>query len=81
MFLPPAGNILVQMEPRVGGGMSWSNWLRASLLRLPPKLILLDTGMIAELSKQDQTNLVSFFKALTKQVGQTSKGMHMNCCW
>ncbi|GFH25969.1 ABC1 domain-containing protein, partial [Haematococcus lacustris] len=32
-------------------------------------LILLDTGMIAELSKPDQAGLITFFRALTKQDG------------
>ncbi|KAF8054611.1 ABC1 family protein [Scenedesmus sp. PABB004] len=34
-----------------------------------PQLVLLDTGMIAELSKADQTSVVQFFRALTKQDG------------
>jgi hypothetical protein len=40
------------------------------LLQLPPKLILLDTGMIAELSDRDQVGLIQFFKALTQQDGE-----------
>eukprot|EP00878_Enallax_costatus_P014058 GHUV01014700.1.p1 GENE.GHUV01014700.1~~GHUV01014700.1.p1 ORF type:complete len:690 (+),score=243.48 GHUV01014700.1:426-2495(+) len=35
-----------------------------------PQLVLLDTGMIAELSKSDQHSVVQFFKALTKQNGE-----------
>eukprot|EP00775_Hariotina_reticulata_P001577 gene1577-1918_t len=35
-----------------------------------PQLVLLDTGMIAELSKSDQHSVVQFFKALTRQNGE-----------
>lgn len=34
-----------------------------------PHLVLLDTGMIAELSAQDKDNLVHFFKAVTCKDG------------
>jgi hypothetical protein len=45
-------------------------WRRlASYVDFQPKLILLDTGMIAELSGPDQRSLVKFFTSLTKQVG------------
>jgi hypothetical protein len=45
-------------------------WRRLrSLVDFQPQLILLDTGMIAELSAPDQRSLVHFFRSLTKQVG------------
>lgn len=34
-----------------------------------PHLVLLDTGMIAELSARDKDNLVNFFKAVTCKDG------------
>jgi hypothetical protein len=44
-------------------------WRRLrSLVDFQPELILLDTGMIAELSAPDQHSLVQFFTSLTKQV-------------
>lgn len=42
----------------------------SSLLRSEPQLVLLDTGMIAELSSTDQKNVVAFFKALTSRDGE-----------
>ncbi|KAI8467919.1 MAG: ABC1 family-domain-containing protein [Monoraphidium minutum] len=41
-----------------------------SLLRNEPQLVLLDTGMIAELSAVDQKNVVAFFRALTSRDGE-----------
>lgn len=35
-----------------------------------PQLVLLDTGMIAELSRADQSSVVSFFRALTQKNGE-----------
>lgn len=35
-----------------------------------PQLVLLDTGMIAELSSNDQRSVVTFFRELTKQNGE-----------
>ncbi len=78
------GNILVR-EPgdatpeeeaqwREQGGPVWrmaARWLPSWLRpRGPPKLVLLDTGMIAELTRADQGHLINFFKALTKQDGE-----------
>ena len=64
------GNILVRMDP-VGGGLTsrlpaWMDvggWLKL------PRLVLLDVGMIARLSAEDQLNLVDFFKGLTSMNG------------
>ena len=42
----------------------------SSLLRSEPQLVLLDTGMIAELSAQDQRSVVDFFRALTRRDGE-----------
>lgn len=42
-----------------------SRWFEFS-----PRLILLDTGMIAELNRDDRTNLIEFFRALTQQDGE-----------
>lgn len=36
----------------------------------PPKLVLLDAGMVAELDSHDQKSLVEFFRALTNQDGE-----------
>ncbi len=44
----------------------------ASLLRLElklPRLVLLDVGMIARLSDEDQANLMGFFRGLTAMDG------------
>ncbi len=58
-------------KPRQASGGGWLGWLRAVWPRGPPQLVLLDTGMIAELSQSDQRSLISFFKALTKQDGES----------
>ncbi|KAJ9526905.1 hypothetical protein QJQ45_017721 [Haematococcus lacustris] len=65
------GNILVkEVDTRSALGGGWAGWLSSALpMCFPPKLILLDTGMIAELSKPDQAGLITFFRALTKQDG------------
>lgn len=63
------GNILVRLEApapgtlraRVGHALGWE-------LRLP-RLVLLDVGMIAKLTDEDQRNLVGFFKYLTSMDG------------
>ena len=55
----PAGNILVRVvDPN-------SLWGRVTyFLNIPtaPRLVLLDAGMTAELTRQDQMNLVKFFR-------------------
>uniref|UniRef100_A0A7S0RBD2 ABC1 atypical kinase-like domain-containing protein n=1 Tax=Chlamydomonas leiostraca TaxID=1034604 RepID=A0A7S0RBD2_9CHLO len=64
------GNILVK-EVDTAGLRSWGGWLARSLrVQFPPQLILLDVGMIAELSDVDRTNLLDFFRSLTRQDGQ-----------
>ncbi len=58
------GNILVrQVHPSSWGGLA--GWLRAKvpgMQQAQTQLVLLDTGMIAELSTNDQASVVSFFK-------------------
>lgn len=53
------GNILVRKtDPNTRlGRLAWFFGVR-----LPPHLVLLDVGMTAELTPQDQRNLVGFFK-------------------
>lgn len=63
------GNILVRLESpkpgslvdRITKAMNWE-------LRIP-RLILLDVGMTAHLSRDEQSNLLSFFKHLTELNG------------
>mmetsp|Transcript_7773 Transcript_7773/g.20706 ORF Transcript_7773/g.20706 Transcript_7773/m.20706 type:complete len:638 (+) Transcript_7773:257-2170(+) len=62
------GNILVR--ERSLSGNNWLSWLLQGLVQLPPKVVFLDTGMIAELSKPDQGHLIDFFRAMTKQDGE-----------
>jgi aarF domain-containing kinase len=47
-----------------------SNLFHVEVTEPPPRLVLLDAGMIAELQPSDQGNLVNFFKALTRQEGE-----------
>ncbi|KAK9817109.1 hypothetical protein WJX72_009682 [[Myrmecia] bisecta] len=60
------GNIMVRMQDpntlwgRVSTFLHWDT---------KPQLVLLDVGMVAELTRQDQMNLVSFFKAITSKDG------------
>lgn len=63
------GNILVRLEEPVPGGLaSRLGGLLGVELKLP-RLVLLDVGMIARLSSEDQHNLVGFFKGLTSMDG------------
>lgn len=70
------GNILVQDRPKT----VWTGWGQSS-----PKLVLLDAGMVAELTPQDQKRVVTFFQALTRidgaDVAQTILDMavHPKC--
>ena len=64
-----------EVDPRamLGGGVL--GWLSEALhrrqwLHFQPQLVLLDTGMIAELSALDRKHLISFFSALTRQDGE-----------
>ncbi|KAI3430417.1 hypothetical protein D9Q98_005012 [Chlorella vulgaris] len=63
------GNILVRLEEPLKGSSlaALGNWLRIDLKL--PRLVLLDVGMIARLSSEDQHNLVGFFKGLTSMNG------------
>lgn len=64
------GNILVK-EVDTSATTGVAGWLINKLkLQFPPKLILLDVGMIAELTPSDRSHLIAFFKALTKQDGE-----------
>ncbi|PSC73099.1 putative serine threonine-kinase abkC [Micractinium conductrix] len=63
------GNILVRLEEPVPGGLAsrlLGSWAQHFKL---PRLVLLDVGMIARLSTEDQHNLVGFFKGLTSMNG------------
>lgn len=63
------GNILVRIETpapgsitdRIGAAMGWDLSV--------PKLVLLDVGMTARLTREDQSNLVDFFTGLTSLDG------------
>jgi predicted unusual protein kinase regulating ubiquinone biosynthesis (AarF/ABC1/UbiB family) len=76
----PAGNILVRFRdaPGIGPSSPFSYLLSRlrALLGLPadpprtPHLVLLDVGMIAELTYKDRTNLLKFFTSLTKLDGK-----------
>lgn len=63
------GNILIKppLDPRE----SWQGWFQEVLgMTRNPKLTLLDAGMVTELTPQDQSNMVGFFKALTQRDGE-----------
>lgn len=64
MQLQHPGNILVRLEEPLKGSSlaALGNWLRIDLKL--PRLVLLDVGMIARLSSEDQHNLVGFFKVM-----------------
>jgi aarF domain-containing kinase len=66
------GNILVRLEeapvPLPGGLLGTLRSLLPFELKLP-RLVLLDVGMIAKLTREDQHNLVGFFKGLTSMDG------------
>lgn len=62
------GNVLVkEVDPASRSGIS--RWL-SQMFDVRPNVILLDTGMVAELNPADQQNLVAFFRALTQQDGE-----------
>lgn len=58
------GNILVRAAR--------SKRPRKKLFKAKPHVIFLDVGMTAELSKNDRTNLLEFFKAVARRDGQTA---------
>ena len=74
MCLRHAGNILVRIvDPN-------SLWGRITyFLNIPtaPRLVLLDAGMTAELTRQDQMNLVKFFRVWSFNIdaGASLSGM------
>lgn len=58
------GNILVRVAQ--------TDSSRKKLFKKKPHLIFLDVGMTAELSKNDQINLLEFFKAVARRDGRTA---------
>lgn len=58
------GNILVRVAQ--------SKSSRKKLFKTKPHVIFLDVGMTAELSKNDQINLLEFFKAVARRDGRTA---------
>ena len=54
-----AGNILVRL---VDPNTRWGRIATFLKVNTAPKLVLLDVGMVAELTPEDQQNLVGFFK-------------------
>lgn len=59
------GSILV----RVAQGKSSRKWL---FFKSKPRVIFLDVGMTAELSKSDRVNLLDFFTAVARRDGRTA---------
>ncbi|KAK9803443.1 hypothetical protein WJX73_001415 [Symbiochloris irregularis] len=60
------GNILVRVtDPN----SLWGRITRFFHLNTAPHLVLLDVGMTAELSPDDQTHIIQFFKAITAKDG------------
>lgn len=67
------GNILVRVDDEDSFDEHYPHWwqrVRQWLGAGAPRLVLLDTGMAAELDQTDQRNMVRFFKALTKRDGE-----------
>jgi predicted unusual protein kinase regulating ubiquinone biosynthesis (AarF/ABC1/UbiB family) len=60
------GNILVRL---VDPNTLWGRVANVFHIPTSPHLVLLDVGMVAQLTPDDQRNLVHFFKAVTKQDG------------
>lgn len=56
------GNILVRLEEPAPAGTLRGALARALRLAPHPRLVLLDVGMIARLTSEDQSHLVDFFK-------------------
>lgn len=59
------GNILVRIDDRKSSApLTWLASMKQRLGLSPSEhVVLLDVGMVAELSREDQINLVGFFKA------------------
>jgi aarF domain-containing kinase len=63
------GNILVRVEDD-GGPWNFGQYLKKRLnLTSAEHLVLLDVGMVAELTRDDQLKFVDFFKAITAKDG------------
>lgn len=60
------GNILVRL---VDPNSLWGRIATFLKVNTAPHLVLLDCGMVAELSSEDQHHLVGFFKGITSQDG------------
>ncbi|KAL7130166.1 hypothetical protein ABFS83_13G115200 [Erythranthe nasuta] len=58
------GNILVRVAR--------SKRSRKKLFKAKPHLVFIDVGMTAELSKNDRTNLLEFFKSVARRDGRTA---------
>lgn len=56
------GNILVRLEQPAPEGSLLGRLAAALRLAPAPRLVLLDVGMIAKLTSDDQRHLVDFFK-------------------
>jgi aarF domain-containing kinase len=90
--LPPqlawTGRLLQGALQRLGAavaGLPLPAGAAGGLLRSEPQLVLLDTGMIAELSSTDQKNVVEFFRvgasAVTPRMGAVkAEGQHVVMC-
>jgi aarF domain-containing kinase len=59
------GNILVRVDEKNSSmPTTWLTQTKQRLGLLPSEhVVLLDVGMVAELSREDQINLIGFFKA------------------
>lgn len=58
------GNILVRVAQKKPS--------RKRFFKSKPHVIFIDVGMTAELSKNDRTNLLEFFKAVARRDGRTA---------
>lgn len=65
------GNILVRVDEKNSSmPTTWLTQTKQRLGLLPSEhVVLLDVGMVAELSREDQINLIGFFKAITAKDG------------
>ncbi|GFR41310.1 hypothetical protein Agub_g1990 [Astrephomene gubernaculifera] len=77
------GNILVKEadppSPLVSAAAKWlPDRVRSWLVDRSPQVVLLDTGMIVELSDHDQAALMGFFRALTRMDGKALAAQIIN---
>ena len=57
------GNILVRVDDDEAGPWNFAQYLKGRLSRKSAEhLVLLDVGMVAELTREDQLKFVDFFK-------------------